>query len=195
VRMKSVRIILSLMLVLILTGTAEKVKALTKIMQLAQNQNVVNHAHVYAVLFEIADIKLKDKSSLTGRLTVFDPKNKTINIVLSGVDSRSVPIYQIQQITFRPYDDLLEESRRVNVHRGGSKITLTGIPLDDFVLLDGQKGQASVDLTKMVNETQKNPIPPLEPDEVLYVEEMQFDSTGKMTIKVMLTKFQMNGGE
>lgn len=193
-RMKSVWTILSLILVLILTGTVEKVKALTKIIQLTQNHNVVNQAHVHSVLFDIADIKLKDKSSLTGRLTVFEPNKKTIMLSLSSGDSRSLPIYQIQQITFRLPCGLQVENGGVTVHRGGS-ITLKSIPLDAFVLLDAQQGKASIDLTRMVNDTKKNLISPLEVDEVLLVEEMQFDYTGKMTIKVMLTKLQMNGSE
>lgn len=190
---------LSLILVLILTGTVEKVKALTKTSEIAQNQDAINNYHVYPVLFNIADIKLKDKeqSTLTGRLTVFDSKNKTIQVSLSTGDFRLLPIYQIQQITFRQTPIIINGDSKqtpILIIRG-SRITLSGIPLDAFVLLDAKEGQASIDLTKMVNETKKDPIPPLEADEILYVEEIQFESQGKMTIKVKLINRQIDTGE
>lgn len=195
--MKVLSTILNLVLLIALAGIFKHTIALTPIMKIAQAQNVINNSHVYQVLFNSADIKLKDQTSLSGRLTVFDSKNKTITVSLSSGDSRSLPLYQIQQIIFRPeYINGGTASTEIGTRiRGGSKITLTGVPLDAFVLLDAKSGQASVDLTKMVNETKKDPIPPLEADEILYVEEMQFTSTGKMTIKVMLTNRQSESGE
>ncbi|MCC5638434.1 hypothetical protein LC593_21865 [Nostoc sp. CHAB 5844] len=190
--MKDLSTILSLMLLIAVAGILNNVITLAPIVEIAHGQNVINHPHVYQVLFNLADFKLKDQSSLTGRLTVFDSKNKIITVSLSSSDSRSLPIYQIQQITFK--QDIDGGIGTGTVMRG-SKITLTGVPLDAFVLLDAKVGQATVDLTKMVNETKEDPIPPLEADEILYVEEMQFASPGKMTIKVKLTKRQIDSGE
>jgi len=190
--MKTLSTKFSLVLLIGLAVALKNITALEPMIAIAQGQNVINNPHLYQVSFDFAEIKLKDQTSLAGRLTGFDAKTKTVTVSLGSGDSRSWLIYQIQRINFKPNIDGGIETTRV---MRGSKITLTGVPLDAFVLLDAKSGQASVDLTKMVNETKKDPIPPLEADEILYVEEMQFTSTGKMTIKVMLTNRQSDSGE
>ncbi|MBE9005825.1 hypothetical protein IQ259_12390 [Fortiea sp. LEGE XX443] len=188
---------LSLVLLIALAGTLENAKALTPIIEIAQTSTVATKNIINLVLFQYVDVVLKNRISYTGTLTVFDSRKQTIEISRNS-DSRSLPINQIQQITFRPYITNFCKEQKCSppppVMRG-SKITLSGIPLDAFVLLDAKKGQASVDITKIVNETKENPIPPQEPDEILYVEKIQFESTGKMTIKVMLTNHKFDSGE
>ncbi|MCC5667364.1 hypothetical protein LC653_26660 [Nostoc sp. CHAB 5784] len=104
----------------------------------------------------IADIKLRDGSSITGiRVAAFDSKGQKIQ-VSRGNDSSSLPVAQIQQITFsKDKQALVYTSTGELIIRGENNAKAkqsiwSGIPLQAFQLLNPTQGQASVDLATVI---------------------------------------------
>lgn len=191
--MKAVSTTLSALLLIVLTGTLENTTAVTPSIEIAQTQSVSNNP-VSVVVFPTVDVVLKDKSSLTVTLTAFDSKKQTIEVSRDGV-SRSLPINLIQEIIFRRTLEPNEcKKQSCKLIMRGPKTTLSGIPLNAFVLLNSPEGQASLDPITQENSLAIESISP-EPDEILYVDKIQFEPTGKMTIILRTTKRQIDHEE
>jgi hypothetical protein len=191
--MQIVSTTLSLVLLTVLTVSLEKVTASKPPIEVAQTQSLSNNL-VSVVLFQTVDVVLKDKSSLTATLTAFDSKKQTIEVSRDGV-SRSLPINLIQEIIFRQVIEPNEcKKQSCKIIMRGPKTTLSNIPLSAFVLLDSKQGQASLDPTTAENTLAIKFISP-EPDEILYVDKIQFETIGKMTITLRTTKRQIDHEE
>lgn len=175
--------ILSLALVIALAGILENVKAVGTI-KIAQTQNVVHNKAISLILPMTVDMVLKDKSSLTGNLTAFDPKRQIIQISKNGNSPRSFQINQIQQITFRQAPLTYPSDGQLNIIRG-RKIIWIGIPLNGFQVLDYKEGKASLDLAPIMNPKQLNSILSQAEENLYTVHEIQFDLNGKMAITVI----------
>lgn len=117
--MKVISITLSLVVLIFLFATVEKITALTPSMQIAQHPHLTNEMLTNLVLFETVDIVLKDKTkkSLTGRLTLFDLKKQILEVSRNNI-SLLLSINQIQQIIFRENLIYCGNSRhRISRHR------------------------------------------------------------------------------
>ena len=183
---------LSLVLVVAFAGTVENVQAMTSTAKIAQTQKTTNNKPIPLALPDTADVVLNDKSSLTGTVTAFDSKGQTIQISGNG-DSRSLKIAQIQKLTFRRdalvyrCNDHCQQVIRGEDNAQATQSIWSDIPLNAFQLLDSKLGQASVDLTTVMNHRKLLPIRSVAVKSVYVVDEIKFEPAAKMTIKVTPT--------
>lgn len=183
---------LSLALVVALAAPVEDVQAVTGAIQIAQVQKTVNNKPIPLALPTIADIKLRNGSSITGRIAAFDSKGQTIQ-VSRGNDSSSLPVAQVQQITFsKDKQALVYTDTGTLIIRGednakAKQSTWSGIPLQSFQLLNPTQGQASVDLATVIEQRQLRQIRSVAVKSLYVADEILFEPAGKMTIKVTPT--------
>ncbi|BAY46148.1 hypothetical protein SAMD00079811_37560 [Scytonema sp. HK-05] len=133
---------------------------------------------------------LKDGKSITGQLTDFNSKNQKIQISHAGT-ARSLQLTQVQRISFRK-DALVYTNDGQRVIRGEDKAKATqsvweDIPVDAFRLVKPKQGLASVELSKIMNQKQLRGIWGVAQDSLYVVDEMEFQPTKKITIKVTPT--------
>lgn len=185
--MKALVNTLSFALVVALVTTVASVPAVTGTMEIAQSQKPVNNKPIDLALPTIANVSLKNGSSLTARITAFDSKGQKIQFSLSG-DSRSFPVTEVKQITFRK-NSLVYTSKGEPVIRGENNAkaiqsTWLGIPLQAFELLDPKLGQASINLATVKNQKEMRQIQSVAKNSLYVADEIEFTPAGKMTIKV-----------
>ncbi|MBO1050541.1 MAG: hypothetical protein HEQ25_00510 [Dolichospermum sp. DET73] len=191
--MKVVLKTFSFVLVLSLVGMTENLKPVTANIQLAQTpgkvKKKVNNSPIPLALPIKADIKLKNGDSMTARVTGFDSKGKKIEFSY-GKTSKSLPVAQVQQVVFRKdKDSLVYTATGSLVIRGedNSKATQSewsNLPLQAFELVDSQRGQAKVDLATIKKPQELSQIQSVAVKSLYIADEIQFSSTGKITIKV-----------
>lgn len=187
--MKVVFKTLSLVLVVTLFGMVENLKPVTGTIQLAQRPKKVNNSPIPLALPTIADIKLKNGESMTARVTAFDSKEQKIEFSREK-DSKSLSIAQVQQVVFRKdKESLVYTSTGDLVLRGEGNTKATqrvwsNIPLEAFQLVDSKQGQATVNLITVKTPTELFQIRSVAVKSLYIADEIEFSSTGKMTIKV-----------
>lgn len=169
------------------TVVIQDVLPVTGNIQVAQVQKSTVNTTIPLALPITADVVLKDGNSMTGKLTEFDSNKQTVEISRNQ-DSRLVQISQIQQIKFRR-EALFYTSDGQRVIRGDDKAkdvtsSWKNIPLNAFQLQEPNLGQASVDLTSVMSGTQLRGIRAVAKKSLYVTEEIQFEPTSKMTIKV-----------
>ncbi|MBH8575821.1 hypothetical protein I8752_23030 [Nostocaceae cyanobacterium CENA369] len=181
---------LSLALVVALAGTVGDVQAVTSTTEIAQTQKAANNKPIPLALPDTVDVVLKNTSSVTGKVTAFDSKGQTIQISRNS-DSRSLQIAQIQQVTFRRGSLVYRSDGRLVIrgddHAHAKQSTWSGIPLNAFQLVDSKLGQANVDLATVMNQQRLRSIRSVAVKSLYVADEIQFEPTGKMTIKVTPT--------
>ncbi|WP_013321204.1 hypothetical protein [Gloeothece verrucosa] len=184
---------LQLIAIAVLVGTVatfnEKTRANTYQIPTIK-QNASTNALIPVALPTLADISLKDSSSLSGQVSAFDPTNQTVQISRSG-NSRTLQISQIQKITFRR-DALVYDGDGKIVIRGEDRATAflstwQGIPFNGLRLINPNLGQAQVSLAGVMKPIQIREISSVAKKSIYVVNEIQFDSTGKMNIQVIPT--------
>ena len=187
--MKVVFKTLSLVLVVAVAASIENVQAVTGTIEIAQAQKVVNNKPIDLALPLIANVLLKNGSSLTGKVMAFDSKAQTIQFFISD-DPRSFPVAQVKQITFsKDKDALVYTSKGELVIRGENNAKATqsiwsGIPLQVFELVNPKLGQASVNLATVKTQKELRQIRSVAVNSLYVVDEIEFTPAGKMTIKV-----------
>jgi hypothetical protein len=180
---------LTFALVVALAAAVANVPAVTGTMEIAQSQKAVNNKPIDLALPTIANVLLKNGSSLTARVTAFDSKGQKIQFSLSG-DSRSFLVAEVKQITFRKdKNSLVYTSKGELVIRGensakATQSTWLGIPLQAFELIDPKLGQASLNLATVKNQKEMRQIRSVAKNSLYVADEIEFTSAGKMTIKV-----------
>lgn len=159
---------------------------------LAQAQNVPGqNSPIPVFLPNLANVILKRGSSMSGRLTAIAPQAQQINLELSG-ESTTVPIADIEKVEFEGEVILgCGNSDCKIVIRGDEDETSPGNnqktwsePLTNFKVIDPSTGEAQIELTSL---------PKLELQGILavaasssyVVDEIQFDSSGMITLKVI----------
>jgi arginine repressor len=175
-------------LVLAGAGTVENVQAVTGT-PIAQAQKAVK-APIPLALPTTADVVLKNGSSMTGQIIAFDPNKQVIQISRSRV-SRSLQVAQIQRVTFKR-DGIVYTSDGKRVIRGddnsqAQQSIWKNIPLNAFSFINISRGQASVDLATIMNARDIRGIKGVAAKSLYVADEIQFQPTGKMTIKVTPT--------
>jgi hypothetical protein len=185
--MKALLNTLTFALVVAFAATVANVPVTAGTTEMAQAQKAVNNKPIDLALPTIANVLLKNGSSLTARVTAFDSKGQKIQFSLSG-DSRSFPVAEIKQIIFRK-DALVYTSKGMVVIRGENKAkakqsTWLGIPLQAFELVNPKLGQASVNLATVKNQKEMRQIRSVAKNILYVADEIEFTPAGKMTIKV-----------
>ena len=174
-------------LAIALTGTRENVQAVTCTIEIAQTQKAVDNKPIPLTLSTIAVVALKNGSSMTGQVTAFDSKGQTIQISGDGV-SHSLQIVQIEQVTFKQnglfYTSDDRKLIRGEDHSQAKQMTWGGIPLNAFQLPNPKRGQASVDLSTVMNANELCGIQSVAKDNLYIVDEIEFKPAGKIIIKV-----------
>ncbi|MDZ8050589.1 MAG: hypothetical protein RMX63_03920 [Aulosira sp. ZfuCHP01] len=187
--MKTLLRTLSFALVVALAVIVANIPAVTGTMEIAQAQKAVNNKPIDLALPTIAQVLLKNGSSLTGGVTAFDSKGQKIQFSHSG-DSRSFPVAQVKQITFsKDKDALVYTSTGEVVIRGennaqAKQSTWSGIPLQGFKLVNPKFGQASVNLATVKTPKELRQIQSVAVKSLYVADEIEFTPAGKMTIKV-----------
>lgn len=170
--------------------TADQAQAVTNPTKVAQAPNALAQATIPVVLPATVNLVLKNQSSMTGQLTAFDTKGKTLQISHSR-DSRTVQIAQVQELHFRR-EALVYDSTGKIVIRGddaavAKQSTWQNIPLQAFELKNPKLGQAQVTLAGVLTPTQLRGISVVAAKSLYVVDEIQFQPAGKMTIRVTPT--------
>lgn len=134
------------------------------------------------------EVILRKGGSKSGRLTKIDREKKQIEIAKGGI-SESLKLAQIEKVKFKP--DATIYSNKDLVVRGEDKSstyqqeTWMGIPLSDFQLLNPQKGEAKVNLTKSsVDKAKQKAIKTVAQDSIFVAKEMLFDTSDKIKLRV-----------
>jgi small nuclear ribonucleoprotein (snRNP)-like protein len=177
--------------VLTVAGTVENVQAVIGTIQIAQTQKAAVNAPIPLALPTTADVVLKNGSSMTGQVTAFDPNKQIIQISRSSV-SRSLQIAQIQRVIFKRDGIVYTSDGRQLPIRGednsqAQQSIWKNIPLNAFRFLNPSRGQASVDLATLMNPRDIRGIRGVAVKSLYVADEIQFQTAGKMTIKVTPT--------
>ncbi|QMS89613.1 hypothetical protein HUN01_19265 [Nostoc edaphicum CCNP1411] len=188
--MKVVFSTLSIVSIIATTITVENIWVASATPQIAQTQRSTINSLIPLALPTSADVWFKDGKSITGQLTDFNSQNQKIQIFRAGTP-RSVQLSQVQRISFRR-DALVYLGGEGRVIRGEDRTKATqniwgNIPIDAFRLIDSKQGQASVDLSKVMNQKQLRGILGVAQDSLYVVDEMEFQPGKKLTIKVTPT--------
>lgn len=134
-----------------------------------------------------ARVFLKNGRSMSGRLTKFDSRTKTIAIELSG-ESRDVAIKQMEKVQFQ--GEVIIKDGKAIVIRGDEGKTDPNRnrkrwqePLQNFNLLDANTGKAEINLTSLPP-LQIRGIETVARNNSYVVEEIQFTPSDKIEIQV-----------
>ena len=136
-----------------------------------------------------AEILLAVGKSKSGRLSKIDDETKQIEIT-NGGNSQSVKLAQIKKVKFKPNAEIYSRGKIVirgkeDKSSANKQETWKGIPLSNFQLKNPQTGEAKVDLTNSgVNEAKQFGIKAVVQDSIYVAEEMEFESSNKITLKV-----------
>jgi hypothetical protein len=141
------------------------------------------------VLPTLADIVLIRGESKIGRVTAIDVRTKMLKIELSG-QSALIPIAQIKKVIFRKDAPVYGSNGKLVIRGDDTRSTSSGqkiwseLPLSNFKLLNPGHGQAEVRLGSIVNQDELEGIQSVATSSLYVVEEIKFDRSGKMTLKV-----------
>ncbi|BAZ22349.1 hypothetical protein NIES4073_32310 [Kalymmatonema gypsitolerans NIES-4073] len=182
---------LILALTVTLVGTVKCVQAEISHVQTAQAQRAtINVPPIDLALPAPADVFLRDGRSARGRVTEFDSKGQTIQILYSG-QSRKFPINEVDKVIFRRDAPIYtSDGRRVIRGEDQSKQIRSiwdNIPLSAFRLINPSRGAASVDLSTVMNSKNLREINSVAQNSLYVANEIEFKSQAKMTITVTPT--------
>jgi hypothetical protein len=170
-----------------LAAIVANIPAVTGTMEIAQTQQAVNNKPIDLALPTIANVLLKNGSSLTARVTAFDSKGQKIQFSRSS-ENRSFAVAQVKQITFSK-NALVYTSTGEVVIRGENNAKAKqsiwlGIPLQGLKLIDPKFGKASVNLATVKTPKELRQIQSVAVKSLYVADEIEFTPAGKMTIKV-----------
>ncbi len=154
---------------------------------LAQAQNVPGQdSPIPVFLPNLANVELKDGGSMSGRLTAVDSQTQQIKLELSG-ESATVAIAEIEKVQFRGKVTLRgrpifirgdeDETSADNNRKTWSE------PLTNFRVINSNEGEAQIKLTS-VSKLDLRGIRSVAASSSYVVDEIQFDSSGMITLKV-----------
>ena len=157
---------------------------------LAQAQNVLGqNSPISVFLPNEANVVLKGGSSMSGRLTAIDRQAQQIKLELSG-GSTTVPIADIEKVGFE--GEVILGCGNTDcqiVIRGDEDKTSTGNnqqtwsePLTNFMVINPGTGEAQIQLTSL-SKLELRGIIAVAANSSYVVNEMQFDSSGMITLK------------
>ena len=174
-----------------LTGSASQPPSYQN--SLAQAQNVLEqNSPIPVFLPDLANVLLRGGSSISGRLTALDPQAQQIKLELSG-GSTTVPIADIEKVEFE--GEVILGCGNTDcqlVIRGVDDETSPGNnqktwkePLTNFKVTNPGTGEAQIQLTSL-SSLELRGILAVAASSFYVVYEIQFDSSGMITLKVTL---------
>jgi hypothetical protein len=130
-----------------------------------------------------AKVLLRQGGSTTGQVKGFDAKQQSMTL-----GEESIQLARIEKVTF-DRKALAYQSDGTNVIRGpdtakAEQLTWTDVLLSAFQLKDPKLGQAQVNLAGIIEPKQLRGMQSVAKNSVYLVDEIQFQPTGKMTIRV-----------
>lgn len=150
---------------------------------------VIRSFEPIAVVFPSSvEIKLKNNSTRSGRLTNIDSQTKQITIESSN-QTKTVNIKEIERIMFNGEVVLLNGDKIVirgesNQSSPNNNQKVWQEPLKNFKITDANKGNAEVTLSSVTDPLQLKGILAVAQKSSYVVEEIQFESSGKIQIRV-----------
>ena len=175
-----------------LAGAASQAPSHQNSLAQAQAQNVLGqNSPIPVFLPNLANVVLKGGSSMSGRLTAIEPQAQQINLELSG-ESTTVAIADIEKVEFR--GEVILGCGNTDcqiVFRGDQDETSAGNnqktwsePLTNFRVIDPSTGEAQIQLTSLPKLEWRG-IVAVAASSSYVVDEIQFDSSGMITLKVI----------
>lgn len=133
-----------------------------------------------------ARVFLKNSRSMSGRLTKFDSRTKTVAIELSG-ESRNVAMKEMEKVHFQ--GEVIIKSGRLVIRGSGEKNDPNQNrqrwtePLQNFKIIDVNEGKAEVTLTSL-DSLEIGGIEDVVRNSSYVVEEIKFNPSDKIEIQV-----------
>lgn len=164
------------------TGLKEEQPLVTPTSDLSKTQETVNTSIPVALPLN-ATVWLKEGGSTTGQVKGFDAKQQSLTL-----GEESIQLTRIGKVLF-DRKALAYQSDGTSVIRGentakAEQLTWKDVLLSAFQLKDPKLGQALVNLAGIINSSELKGIQSVAKNSVYLVDEIQFQPTGKMTIKV-----------
>lgn len=168
------------------TIPGQNVQAVTKTTERATVRTVRAKKPVPLGLHTVMQIFLKNGSSVLANLTGFNLQKKTIQITPINGSSSEVQIAEIKRIIADKKSPVVDSDGKSRVIRGednakAKQSTWSSVPLNQFQV---QQGQTHVDLSNVVNPMQLRGIHAVAKNSLYVVDEIEFDASQNMTIKV-----------
>jgi len=151
-------------------------------LELVQGQKAVDPL-VPVALPVNAKVWLKAEGATTGKVTSFNAQTKVLTL-----GKESIQLAKISKIEF-DRKALVYQSNGKLIIRGednaqAKQSTWANVALSAFQLKDAQLGQAQINLAGVLKPIQLKAIQSVAKNSMYVVDEIQFQTTGKMTIKV-----------
>ncbi|MDJ0697035.1 hypothetical protein [Mastigocoleus sp. MO_188.B34] len=177
---------LSFALAFLIAIPGENVWAITKSTEIAQESSKKDKESIPLGLHNVVEIILKNGSSIFGTLTGSDPQKKTVRVTPKNGTSRVVKVEEIKRIVADKKSPVFNHDGRGRIIRGedtaeAKQSIWSNIPLDQFQI---EEGKTNVDLSNVVNPKQLRGIRAVAVNSLYVVDEIEFDDSGNMTIKV-----------
>ena len=173
---------LTIGLLMVGVGLGQEKLTMGRAVEVAQKQKAVNTI-VPISLPVSATVWLKAGGSTTGQVKGFDSKKQILTL-----GGEPIQLAKISKVTF---------DRKALAYRSDGKRIIRGedtakakqsswqdLALSAFQLIDPKLGQAQVNLDGVIKPTKLKGIQSVAENSVYVVDEIQFQSAGKMTIKV-----------
>lgn len=129
------------------------------------------------------------RDSMSGRVSGFDSQGRKLTLSAENGFSQSLAIAQIKSVTFTG-DVWIPSAGGTRRIRGEQRVATTtgqqtwrGVPLNAFELRDANQGQAIVRLGTVVSRARLRGVRSVAAETPYVVDEISFESSGKMTIK------------
>ena len=175
-----------LALAILIAIPGKNVQAVTKTTEIAQARSARVKKPIPVGLHTVVQVFLKNGSSVWATLTGFNSQKKTIQITSKNGSSREVQITEIKRMIADKKSPVVDYDGKPRVIRGedsaeAKQSTWSGVPLSQFQV---QQGQTNVDLSNVVNPRQLRGIRGVAMNSLYVVDEIEFDASGNMAIKV-----------
>lgn len=175
-----------------LAGAASQAPSHQNSLAQAQAQNVLGqNSPIPVFLPNLANVVLKGGSSMSGRLTAIEPQAQQINLELSG-ESATLPIADIEKVEFEGEVILGcgNTDCQIVIRGDGDEASTNNNqktwsePLTNFRVIDPSTGEAQIQLTSLPK-LELRGILAVAASSSYVVDEIQFDSSGMITLKVI----------
>jgi hypothetical protein len=175
-----------LALAILIAIPGKNVQAVTKTTEIAQARSARAKKPIPVGLHNFVQIFLKNGSSVWATLTGFNSQKKTIQITPKNGNSRAVEIEEIKRIIADKKSPVVNSNGKGRIIRGedtaeAKQSTWSDIPLNQFQI---DEGETNIDLSNVVNPSQLRGIRGVAMNSLYVVDEIEFDASGNMAIKV-----------
>lgn len=177
---------LSITLAVLIAIPATNVQAVTQTTEIAQTRSRRAKKPISLGLHNVVKIILKNGSSMWATLTGFNSQKKTVQVTPKNGNSRAVNINEIKGIIADKSSPIVNSDGKGIVIRGEDKAEAkqsiwSDVDLNQFQI---NEGETNVDLSNVVNRRRLRGIRAVAAKSLYVIDEIEFDDSGSMTIKV-----------